>query len=229
MLLACLFSGGKDSAYALFNAVNQNHCIASLVSIKSYSTDSYMYHLPNIGLTEHAALALEMPLVVGEAKHGKEAELWVLYELLSELREKEGIEGVLTGAIASTYQKRRIDLICKKLRLQHIAPLWQLNQSELLLEMLQHNFSIMVVAVAAKGLGENWLGRMLDESAVNELAELQQRFSINPAGEGGEIETLVLDCPLFKKKISIAESKRHWDGVRGELLVKKARLVEKQS
>ena len=229
MKLACLFSGGKDSCYALFNAVNQNHSVVSLVSIKTKDTESYMYHLPNIHLTEKAAEAMDLPLVIGEAKKGKEAELWVLYELLADLKEREGIEGVLTGAIASEYQRKRIELLCKKLKLEHVSPLWGRNQNELLQEMLQHRFSTMVVAVAAKGLDEKWLGRILDETALGELTKLQEKFSLNPAGEGGELETLVVDCPLFKKKISIAESEKQWDGVRGELIVKKAELVSKQS
>jgi ABC transporter with metal-binding/Fe-S-binding domain ATP-binding protein len=227
MRLACLFSGGKDSTFALFNALKQGHSIAALVSIKSPASDSFMYHLPNIHLTEQAAEAMEMPLVVGEAEKGKEAELWILKELLGELKKKQKIEGVLTGAIASNYQKKRVDLICKKLRLQHIAPLWRREQAALMLEMLQNKFSIMVAAVAALGLDEKWLGRIIDEKAVAELVELQNKFSINPAGEGGELETLVLDCPLFKKKIQVLESEKHWDGVRGELVIKKVELAEK--
>lgn len=227
MRLACLFSGGKDSTFALFNALKQGHSIAALVSIKSKASDSFMYHLPNIHLTEQAAAAMELPLVVGEAEKGKEAELWVLKELLGELKEKQKIEGVLTGAIASNYQKKRVDLICKKLRLQHIAPLWGREQAALMLEMLRNKFSIMVTAVAAHGLDEKWLGRMIDEKALHELVELQGKFSINPAGEGGELETLVLDCPLFKKTIQVIESEKRWGGARGELVIKKVELVGK--
>ncbi len=227
MRLACLFSGGKDSTFALFNALKQGHSIAALVSIKSPASDSFMYHLPNIHLTEKAAAAMEMPLVVGEAEKGKEAELWVLKELLGELKEKQKIEGVLTGAIASNYQKKRVDLICKKLKLQHIAPLWHREQAALMLEMLQNGFKIMVTAVAAHGLDEKWLGRIIDENALHELVELQGKFSVNPAGEGGELESLVLDCPLFKKKIMVLESEKRWDGVRGELVIKKVDLVGK--
>ncbi len=227
MKLACLFSGGKDSCYALFDAINQNHSISALVSIKSKADDSFMYHLPNIHLTEQAAIAAELPLVIGEAKKGKTAELWVLHQVLQDLKEERGIEGVLTGAIASNYQKRRVDLICKKLKLKHLAPLWGRKQCELLQEMLQHRFEIMVVAVAAKGLGEVWLGRILDEKALDELIELQGKFDINIAGEGGELETLVLDCPVFRKKLHVVESEKKWDGVRGELLVKKVDLLHK--
>ena len=226
MRLACLFSGGKDSTFALFKALKQGHEIAALVSIKA-AAGSFMYHTPNIHLAEQAAEAMEMPLVVGEAENGEKAELQAMQLLLSDLKKHQKIEGVLTGAIASNYQKKRVDLICKKLRLQHIAPLWHREQAELLREMLRNKFSIMVTAVAALGLNEKWLGRMIDEKAVQELVELQKKFSINPAGEGGELETLVLDCPLFKKKLCVLESEKRWDGVRGELVIKKVELMGK--
>ncbi|MBN2067197.1 MAG: diphthine--ammonia ligase [Candidatus Diapherotrites archaeon] len=227
MNVACLFSGGKDSCYSLFNAINQNHTIAGLITIKSRDSDSFMYHLPNIHLTEQAALASELPLIIGEAEKGQEAELWVLYDVLAELKNEKRIDGVLTGAIASNYQRKRVDLLCKKLKLKHLAPLWGRNQAELLREMIEHRFSMLVVAVAAKGLGESWLGRAIDESAVDELLELQEKFGINVAGEGGELETLVLDCPLFKKKLVVCESEKKWNGVRGELRIKKVDLAEK--
>ncbi|MDP2974530.1 MAG: TIGR00289 family protein, partial [Candidatus Diapherotrites archaeon] len=104
---------------------------------------------------------------------------------------------------------------------------WHREQAALMMEMLRSKFSIMVAAVAAHGLDEKWLGRMIDEKAVQELVELQKKFSVNPAGEGGELETLVLDCPLFKKKIQVLESEKRWDSVRGELVIKKVELVGK--
>lgn len=229
MNLVSLFSGGKDSCYALFNAINENHSIASLLTVKSSNRESYMYHLPNINLTNYAAEAMGLPLVVVETDREKEAELEALRLALAELKEKAGVEGVLSGAIASNYQKQRLETICRELKLQCVSPLWGRAQDALISEMLQHNFKIMVVGVAAHGFGKEWLGRVIDENLLNELLELKKKFRINVAGEGGEFETLVLDCPLFKKKIEVRESKKQWDGVRGELEIEHAELVAKSA
>ncbi len=229
MKIVSLFSGGKDSCYALFDAINENHSVVSLLTVKSTNRESYMYHLPNIDLTRYAAEAIGLPLIVIETDKGKERELDALYTTLAEMKEETGIEGVLSGAIASNYQKKRVEKMCKQLSLSCVSPLWGRKQEGLLREMLQHNFTIMVVGIAARGLDEKWLGRIIDERVLNELVELKKKFKINVAGEGGEFETLVLDCPLFEKRIGVEESKKSWNGIRGELEVKKVSLVEKLS
>jgi diphthine-ammonia ligase len=227
MKVVALFSGGKDSTYALFRATNENHSIVSLLTVKSTNRASYMYHLPNIDLTRHAAEAMGLPLVVVETDKGKEEELGAMYEALAALKKETAIEGVLSGAIASEYQKKRIEEMCSQLNLHCLSPLWGKNQEELLREMLQCNFKIMVVGVAAQGFDEKWLGRLIDERALNELIELKNKFKISVIGEGGEFETLVLDCPLFKKRIQVGKSEKQWDGSRGELKIKDVSLSEK--
>ena len=225
MKLAVLFSGGKDSAYALFKAFNAGHGIISLVTIKAKSTDSYMYHLPNIHLTEFAARAMDLPLVIVETPGEKEKELLELEQILRSLKEEKKIEGVLSGAIASQYQKERVDKICQDLSLESVAPLWHKNQLELMNEMLENKFEIIIVGVAAAGLDESFLGRKIDDKLLAELVELNKKYSINIAGEGGEFETLVTNCPMFKKRIKIIETETEWDGSRGELKIKKVELV----
>ena len=227
MKLSVLFSGSKDSAYAIFKALEHGHEISTLVTIKAKSVDSYMYHLPNIHLTEYSALAMGLPLIVEESTGEKELELKELKEVLSTLKNENGIEGVLTGAIASQYQKERVDKICKELSLESIAPLWGMNQLKLLQEMLANKFEIVIVGVSAHGLDESFLGKVIDETVLEKLLLLKEKYQINVAGEGGEIETLVTDCPLFKKKINILESKIEWNGSRGELKIKKVKLTGK--
>ncbi|MFH1256889.1 MAG: diphthine--ammonia ligase [Candidatus Diapherotrites archaeon] len=227
MKLCALFSGGKDSAFAVFQAKKEGHSIECLLTIHSSFTESYMYHRPNIHLTELAAEAMGLPLVTVKTSKGKEDELKPLKEALEKLRDEKGIEGVLTGALASVYQASRIEKICKELGLASVNPLWKKNQKEYLQELIESQFKVMVVGVYAAGLDEKWLGRLLDKKALVELSALEKKFKISVGGEGGELETLVLDCPLFSKKIEILESEKKWDGTRGELVVKKAALREK--
>lgn len=227
MKLACLFSGGKDSTYALFKALQEGHEIVSLVTMKSKRSDSYMFHLPNIELTEYSAEALDLPLLFSETSGEKEKELIELEEVLRDLNEREGIEGVVSGAVASKYQKERVDKICEKLNLKSIAPLWEKDEEELMQELLKEKFEVMVVGVAAAGLDENWLGRVLDETALKELAHLKGKYGVSSVGEGGEFESLVLDCPLFKKKLEVVKAEKKWNGIRGEYNISEIKLLEK--
>lgn len=227
MKLVCLFSGGKDSTFALYKAMQEKHEIVCLLTMKSKRKDSYMYHFPNIHLAEYSAQALDIPLIFSETSGEKEKELIELEEELLALKESQGIEGVVSGAVASNYQKERVDKICKKLGLKSIALLWHRDEKELIEEMLANGFRIIIVGVAAAGLDENWLGKELNENSLRELIKLKEKYGVSLVGEGGEFETLVLDCPIFKKKIKVIESEKKFSGTSGELVIKKAELAEK--
>jgi len=221
--LAALISGGKDSMLALHHAVWSGHEVAYLVVMHPKRRDSWMFHTQNLHMTELISEALGIPLASAETTGIKELELRDLERLLAGL----DVEGVVSGAIASKYQKERIDRLCQKLGLEHIAPLWGREQEALLRELLAYRFSVIFVGVYAYGFSRSWLGRLLDEQAVAELMELNKRFAVSPVGEGGEYDTLVLDAPLYRKKIRIEEVDCLWEGESGTLLIRKATLVDK--
>lgn len=184
---------------------------------------SWMFHFPNIHLTNLFAEAVEIPLVKAETTGIKEAELEDLKTLLATL----DIEGVISGATSSQYQKKRIDKICQELKLKSIAPLWQEDPLQLLEEIIKLNFEVIIVGVYAYGFNKSWLGRRIDPFTVNSLLNLNKKFGISLIGEGGEYETLVLDAPYFKRKIQLLQVETIWEDDSGYLLVKKARLVDK--
>lgn len=227
MKVCVLFSGGKDSMFALMKAKESGNEISCLVTIKAKSQDSYMYHLPNIHLTEKLAEALDLPIFIVESSGEKEKELTELKEILADLKRDLKIEGVVSGAIASSYQKERVDKICSDLGLKSIAPLWHRNQKELLEEMLESGLKVMLVGTFAAGFDEKWLGKILDKKVLLELLEIEKKFKINLSGEGGEFESLVLDCPLFSKELKVIEAEKEIKGLKGELKIKKAELAEK--
>jgi diphthine-ammonia ligase len=224
MNVVCLFSGGKDSTYALSWAL-KNHKVLYLVSMFSKREDSYMYHIPNIHLTEILAQALEIPIITGETKGIKEEEVEDLYFVLKEI---PNVEGVVTGAWESNYQRERIEEVCKRLELKVFNPLWKKDPEEVLKKMIKKGFEIIIVGVAAHGFNEDWLGRKLDLRCLKDLKELNKKFEIHLAGEGGEYETLVTDGPIFKKKLEILKTEKHWDGSTnsGFLEVKKFKLLD---
>jgi predicted ATP pyrophosphatase (TIGR00289 family) len=223
MKVAVLCSGGKDSAFALWLAVDQGHKIDKLVAMIPKREDSWMFHRPNIHLIDLFAECAGLPLMKVETSGERETELEDLERALRKL----DVEGVFSGAIASNYQKSRIDRICDKLGLMHIAPLWGRDPTELLCEMVGAGFEAVITSVAAEGFDEKWLGKKIDEKCVEDLVKLHEKFRINVCGEGGEYESLILDAPFFEKRIELVETQRMWKGTSGYLLVKRAEVVEK--
>jgi ABC transporter with metal-binding/Fe-S-binding domain ATP-binding protein len=224
MKLAALCSGGKDSTYALWLALRQGHELVHLVAMQPAREDSWMFHHPNIHLMDLFSECVGLPLVKAETSGVKEQELEDLKETLRPLE----VEGVVSGAIASTYQKSRINRICKELGLKSLTPLWGREPLELLEEMLAAGFEIIVTSVSAEGFHEEWLGRKIDRGCLEDLRKLQEKFGVNPSGEGGEYESLVLDAPFFRRRIEPLKLERIWQGDSGHLIVSRARLGEKR-
>jgi predicted ATP pyrophosphatase (TIGR00289 family) len=223
MHVAALVTGGKDSTLALFRALKKGYEVKNLAAMLPRREDSWMFHFPNISLVDLFAEAVGIPLVKAETSGIKERELEDLKNLLSTL----DVEGVVSGAISSQYQKKRIDKICRELNLESIAPLWHEDPIKLLKEMIASGFQVVIVGVYAYGFNINWLGRKIDLEALNDLVELNKKYGISPVGDGGEYETLVLDAPIFRKKIQLLKMKKIWENQSGHLLVKKAELIHK--
>lgn len=226
MKAAVLFSGGKDSCLALQKSMC-SHKIACLVTVFSENKESYMFHVPNIELTSLQAEALNLPQIKCYTTGVKEREVEDLKEALKTCKIEYGIEGVVSGAIRSNYQAQRIKKICDELGLFPINPLWLKDEVEILREVLSNKYTVIISGVFAYPLGKNLLGKVIDEELVNLLADYGKRYGLNPAGEGGEIETTVLDAPFFSKKIEILDYEIEYSQYSGVFRVKGARLVEK--
>lgn len=221
--VAALVTSGKDSVLALYRAMKKGYEVTYLVTMIPQRPDSWMFHYPNIHLVDLFAEAVGIPLVKAETAGVKEVEVEDLKRLLSTLE----IDAVVSGGISSQYQKKRIDNVCNELELKSIAPLWHQNPQKLLQELVKLKIEAIIVGVYAFGFTPDWLGRKIDETTINDLTELNNKFQVSLVGEGGEYETLVLDAPLFKKRIELIDVEKVWEGQSGYLLVKKARLVNK--
>ena len=186
-----------------------------------------MFHYPNVWVTRLQAEAMGVPQILMETEGAKELELQDLIKALSLAKERYRIEGLYTGALASVYQKSRIDRICDELALESISPLWHIDPETHLRNLLKSGFRVIVMSVSALGFNEGWLGRLLDHKAVDDLLDLHSKYGVHAGLEGGEGETLVLDCPIFTKRVEVQESTKHWRGDSGYLEITKARLIPK--
>lgn len=226
MKIVALLSGGKDSLFNLYLATREGHQVVAIANLmpedeQQDELDSYMYQTVGHQAIETIAEALEKPLFRAKIKPGttinkdldykvpeKGDEVEVLFNLLKSMRDEHGIDfdAVSVGAIASTYQKTRVENICQRLNLKMLAYLWGGDQHELLQQMIDNNFDAILIKVACLGLKQCHLGKSIKEMQ-DFLTKQNSQFQTNVCGEGGEYETLVLDCPLYKKKIVIDSSK----------------------
>ena len=227
MKVGILFSGGKDSTYAAYLARKAGDELRCLITLSPARSDSYMFHYPNIRWTALQAQAMHLPQVTLETKGVKEEELADMKRAIEIAKRDYSIEGVYTGALASVYQKSRVERICDEIGVKAVSPLWHIDQVAHLTNIVANHFEVIMTGVAALGLDENWLGRPLDNEAIRDLAKLQTRYGVNPGLEGGEGETFVLDCPLFDRRIEVLSSQKHWKGDSGYLEILDARLVAK--
>lgn len=193
------------------------------MTIRPSPEHPYLFHRPNVQWVELQARCAGVKHVVVDAGEGDEAELDALRKALRGLP----VEGVTSGALASEYQRTRIDRVCHELGLKSFAPLWHHDPASHLRDLVHAGVDALFVHVSADGMDKDWLGRRLDGEAADELVRLHRRKGINPAGEGGEYETFVVDAPQFSHRVQIEESEGHWRRDSGTLTIRSARLAFK--
>ena len=223
-----LYSGGKDSTYALLKAKEMGHEISCLLTMYPETDESLLYHYPNNWVTRYLGEAMGIPSFGFASRIGtKEYESKSLEQAIIAVKSLQDIDGVVYGGIFSAFQNEIVRRICVKHNLCMIAPLWNIQQSEYMDLLIENKFDIKIVGVSAMGLDERLLGVSLDREVLYKLKSLSEKYSFNVSFEGGEAETLVVDCPIFYKRLQINKAKTHWDGQRGMLEILEVALVEK--
>ncbi|KAK0537017.1 hypothetical protein OC835_001841 [Tilletia horrida] len=232
MKVVGLLSGGKDSCFNLCHCVRQGHEIVAVATLAPPSgkdeIDSYMYQTVGHDAVHLVAQALDVPLyrksIKGQplnqdlqyrqastsasAATAATDETEDLFDLLLEVkRNHPDVEGVSVGAILSNYQRTRVEHVALRpeLQLVPLTYLWQRSQDELLAEMVNAGVNAVLIKVAGIGLDERDLGKSLAQMQPK-LRRLNSMYGAHVCGEGGEYETLTLDCPLFKHSIELVET-----------------------
>ncbi len=226
MNVAVLFSGGKDSTMALYAALDGGEDVKYLLSMKSKNDESYMFHVPNIHVTDLLAEALDIPIMSVETDGIKEEELQDLKIAFENLKTL-GVEAIYTGALYSVYQKSRIEKLGDEVGLKIISPYWHVDELEYMRKIVSLGFKIIICGVAAWGLDESWLGRVIDDETIDDLIKLNEKYRLDIAFEGGEAETLAIDGPIFKRRLKILKYKKKWHRDSGVYIIEDATLEEK--
>ncbi len=219
---AMLWTGGKDSALALHEAVLCDCRVRCLVTFAPTDPDFLAHPLAFIKLQAqalnlpHHVLSIQEPFAQG-------------YETaLAQLRDEMNIDAVITGDIAEVAESPNwIRERSRPVGLAVHTPLWGRDRLSLLRQLLDHGFCVRFSCVKTRWLDEDWVGRELDEPAIDDLQRVREKNSLDLCGEEGEYHTLVTDGPDFKRRIAIHSASRrqmdslaHWE-------IHKLELVEK--
>ncbi|MFB6294540.1 MAG: diphthine--ammonia ligase, partial [Candidatus Nanohaloarchaea archaeon] len=200
--LAALTSGGKDSVAALHRMQQRNCDITCLITLRSDNPDSYMFDTAkDIDVIRRQAGALDRPLIAVETAGEKEDELADLERAVQRARDDHRVDGVVAGALASQYQRDRVEQVAESVGVKAFAPLWAEDQERYMRWLVDEGFDIRITEVAARGLDASWEGTTLDGERLQELLGLADEHGFHPAGEGGGFETVVLDAPPFHHRI----------------------------
>lgn len=212
MRVAVLSSGGKDSSAAYWWAMCKGWDVAYLVTVTITGGDSHMFQVPGVAAVEYQAQLSGITWINVESEGIQEEEIDDLQSAL----EKLDIDGIVSGALRSDYQKSRLERMCQNLDIISWTPLWHQSSQQHMRDLVNNGFGIMLTGVSTEGMGEEWLGHTLSKESLTKLEQLSQKYRFNVDGEGGEYETLVLSGPHMDGKLEV-EYQSNWDGVRGHI------------
>lgn len=196
---AVLWTGGKDSALAHYEASLAGHTITRLVTFAPENPDFLAHPLE---VMKYQAQALELPHEVIQISEPYDLSYTAA---ISTLHEKLGIDVLVTGDIAEV--DHRPNWIRERSRgtgVEVMTPLWDYDREGLLLRLISTDFKVIFSCVKLPWLTTDWIGREITRETLEELRTLNASTGLDLCGENGEFHTLTLDAPLFKKRIIVA-------------------------
>ena len=211
--------------YAIYNAKKLGHEIVVLFTIQPKSDESHLLHFPNISQTKLQSQSMNIPQIIVSIKDiNVDIEILELNNLIKTAKKTFDFEGIIHGGISSLYQKNKFEILCQDNNLELISSIWQKNALSYMKELINNNFEFIISSVSSDGLDQSWLGKLINFSELKKLESLSKKFQFNLNFEGGEAETFVINCPLFKNRIKIIKSNKIWDGVRGRFEIVESKL-----
>jgi diphthine-ammonia ligase len=204
----CSWSGGKDSAMALHEAARAGAVPRLLISMMIEGGERSRSHGLSREVLAAQAAAVGLPVEFGAASwSGYEAEL--LRVLGTSLDDGGPAVGIF-GDIDMEDHRQWVERVCGLVGAEACLPLWQRDRRRLMDEVLAAGFKAVIVAVRDGVLPPELLGKTIDAELVAEI----ERLGSDAAGENGEYHSLVVDGPLFDRRLEIELGERSLrDGV----------------
>ncbi|MDQ6814088.1 MAG: diphthine--ammonia ligase [Bacteroidota bacterium] len=196
MKTTCSWSGGKDSCFALMQAINHGYEPKALLNVlNEHGEISRSHGIPADILKAQAARA-GLPMYLFPSS-------WQDYEnkfvqALQLITKQYELQYVVFGDIDLQAHRDWEEMVCAKAGLKAVLPLWKRGRRKLVDEMLSCGIETMIVS-CNEAMGERFLGKMLTPILIDELEAL----GIDACGENGEYHTLVLNCPLFSERLDV--------------------------
>jgi uncharacterized protein (TIGR00290 family) len=178
--------------------------VAVAVIVRPAADDAWMFHTPNLPAAVGVAQCLGLPVVEAHVRAGAVEEVADLEAALAELKAEHKLDGFLSGALASEYQRTRLEAIGHRTGLKSFTPLWHKEPRGYVRSLLRGGWDIRFSRTAAEGVPNAWCGERLDEAKLAAMEAHKARPHV--AGEGGEYETLVVDAPCFRKRLVVQEA-----------------------
>jgi uncharacterized protein (TIGR00290 family) len=222
MRVVCLWSGGKDSCFACYKAMQSGLDISYLMHFALKGKNQSLSHGLPSKLVAMQMQATGIPSIQKEVT--RQSYTPEFKKIIRKLKQ-QGIKGIVFGDIYLQEHKDWIDRICKELKITAILPLWKVNTKKLILDFINCGFKTTIVTTKKDILNKDWLGRNIDNSFVSDLKKLNPK--IDPCGECGEFHTFVTDGPLFSHRIDIHSAIKILKDGRWFLKIKKYAVAEK--
>ena len=231
MDVAVLYSGGKDSTYAIEYCKSRNWNIKYLISVKPNRVDCYLFHFATVELTK------ELSKILGY-KHfylncevaDPEKEALIVKNLVEEQQNIEKVDALVLGGVGlQETQLKSLQKALMPLNVEVFASHAGLDHEELIKDMINKGYRILITQVATDG-GKKWLGRELNKDSFEEFKKDSVKYGYHIGMEGGYMDTLVLDSPLSNKSLEITSSNKIFESeYNGYVKVNSYNILEKKT
>jgi uncharacterized protein (TIGR00290 family) len=203
MRVCCLFSGGKDSAYALHRMLLSGFEVPVLLTIRSKDPDSWLYHTPGMEVADLFEEFTGIHTELISSPQGRDEELEVLRDALIDLRDRFDLQAICSGALLSDFQRMKFSQAATDSGLISYTPIWRKDGLRYMRELRDHGFSYLLVSYSSPGFETSDLGKPVDDIMLKRFLENAERWGSHPAFEGGEAETMILAGPCFPNKLEV--------------------------
>ena len=229
MDVAILYSGGKDSTFAIQHAKNKGWNIRYLISVKPTRKDCFLFHFATVEHTKEFAKMLDIPHFYVECSVADPVkEAGIVRKVVESNQNKMKVDAVVLGGTGlQETQLKSIQNALRPMNIDVFAAHAGEDHDLIVQQMLENGYEIMITQIASDGL-KDWLGKKITKENFKQLKKDSIKYGFHIGFEGGYADTLVTNCPMFSKRMSVEEiSASFEDSYCGHIEIKRYRMEEK--